>query len=316
MAAADNMQGIHATLPELIRARPGRKNTGFAPGGRVTTHQWGANHSVFRGRGMEFDESRSYQPGDDVRAIDWRVTARTGTVHTKQFHEERDRPVQLLLDLRPMMRFGTRVRFKAHLAAEIAAMLAWVGHDGGDSIGGFILAPAELITLAPTRTRRGLLSLLEKIVEVGTAPVAETATPPTLAEALHRTRRICRPGTLVFAISDYADYDERTDKELRRLGLHTHVTNIFVSDPLDAALPPAGGRLTDGEHALRVAGLGRKALESYALGFAERQARVARAARRRGMAFHAISTPDAPKTLLRPDLGHAQRKARLARRAA
>ncbi|WP_322867530.1 DUF58 domain-containing protein [Aquicoccus sp. G2-2] len=316
MTQAGNLQGIHATLPELIRARPARKNTGFAPGGRVTTHQWGANRSVFRGRGMEFDESRSYQPGDDVRAIDWRVTARTGTVHTKQFHEERDRPVHLLLDLRPMMRFGTRVRFKAHLAAEIAAMLAWVGHDGGDSIGGFILAPSELVYVAPTRTRRGLLSFLERIVEIGTAPGTEPATPPTLSNALHRTRRTCRPGTLVFVISDYADYDDTTDKELRRLGLHTHVTNIFVSDPLDAVLPPAGGRLTDGERAVRVAGLGRRALDSYALSFAERQARVARAARRRGMAFHTITTPDDPKTLLHPDIGQVSRKARLGRKVA
>ena len=127
--------GIEISPAELILARPDRAITGFAPGGRVSTHMWGANRSVFHGRGMEYAESRAYQPGDDIRTIDWRLTARSNEVHTKLFHEERERPVYLLLDLRAMMQFGTKNRFKAHLAAEIAAMLAWVGIDGGDRVG-------------------------------------------------------------------------------------------------------------------------------------------------------------------------------------
>ncbi len=139
------MKGIEITLDELIKARPAKSVTGFAPSGKVSTHQWGMFRSAFLGRGMEFAESRVYQTGDDVRNIDWRITARTGKTHTKLFHEERERPIYLLVDMRSMMHFATRTRFKANMVAEIASMLAWVGFDGGDRVGGQILTRVDTL---------------------------------------------------------------------------------------------------------------------------------------------------------------------------
>ncbi|MBY0274525.1 DUF58 domain-containing protein, partial [Candidatus Binatia bacterium] len=131
--------GIVASVAELVALRSDAARLDASPRGRVRTLHAGAYASAFRGRGMEFDETRAYQPGDDVRAIDWRVTARTGRVHTKLFHEERERPVLLLVDQRMHMRFGTRDAFKSVVAARAAATVAWAARDQGDRVGGLIV---------------------------------------------------------------------------------------------------------------------------------------------------------------------------------
>lgn len=297
--AMAQMPGIIAGLPELLRARPPQGQTGFAPGGRVSTHQWGGTRSVYLGRGMEFAESRTYEPGDDIRAMDWRVTARTGQPHTKLFHEERERPVHLLVDLRAMMQFGTRVRFKSHLAAHVAAMLAWVGHDGGDRVGGSLLTRAGVRDFGAARTRRALLRMLEAISEE-TAPDLPAGPELALAEGLRRLGHASRPGTLAFVISDFNDLDDPAAQELRRLAARAHVTLIRISDPLDAALPPRGGRISDGVHVLALGGLRRGDLADYARHFAERCARLEQLARQGRMALHVLQTPDDPARILHP----------------
>lgn len=293
------MSGITATVPELVRARPARGQTGFAPVGRVTTHGWGTNASVFRGRGMEFAEARVYQPGDDVRAIDWRVTARTSTPHTKLFQEERERPVHILVDMRAMMQFGTRVRFKSHLAAEVAAMLAWVGHDGGDRVGGLILSRDGVLDFRAARTRRSVLHFLEKLTEE-TEPEHPLGHEVLLAAGLRRLRRTCRPGSLAFVISDFNDFDDLTAQEMRRLSHSAQVTAIEITDPLDEMLPPGGGRITDGSGGLSLAALGRTGFQDYAKCFAERHARLDTMCRKAGMALHHLHPGDDPKSILTP----------------
>lgn len=289
--------GVEASTAELIRTRPPRATSGFAPSGRVSTHQWGTNRSVFRGRGMEFAESREYQPGDDVRSIDWQVTARTGRTHTKLFQEERERPVHILLDLREMMQFGSRVRFKSHLAAEIAAKLAWIGHDGGDRVGGLILTRSGVRDFRGARTRRAVLRFIEAIAEE-TRLDRKPGKELSLADGIRRLRHECRPGALAFIVSDFADFDKRCEQELRRLSKSPHVTNIMVTDPLDSELPPRGGRISDGDRAVSLSGLRRHALQDYSTAFNERQERLELTCRQRAMAFHALSTPDDPKSLL------------------
>ena len=292
------MLGIEATVPELLRTRPPRGQTGFAPGGRVSTHQWGSNASIFRGRGMEFAEARVYQPGDDVRAIDWRVTARTGTTHTKMFQEERERPVHILLDLRGMMQFGTRVQFKSHLAANVAAMLAWVGHDGGDRVGGLILTRHGVLDFRAARTRRAVLRFLESVAEETELEQDVEGHEVMLAAGLRRMRRVCRPGTLAFVISDFNDFDDLTAQELRRLSHNAHVTAIEITDPLDEMLPPMTGRVSDGDGALSLSSLNRNDLRSYADAFAERHARLETQCRQCGMTLHHLHPGDDPASIL------------------
>ena len=327
--------GVVAELDELVGCRPDRRLGGFAPGGKVTTHVAGQAASPFRGRGMEFDESRVYRPGDDVRAIDWRVTARTGEVHTKLFREERERPVFVLLDLRESMAFGTRVRFKSVLAARITAMLSWIALDGGDRLGGFLLGPHGVESLPTTRTRHGLLTWLH-VVSEGTRSTVEpsghrgvaaasdgstddgasdaepggTAERTSLSRALRQLRRVCRPGALVFVISDFEDLDDIAEAELARLTLHAHVTTVLVHDPLEEALPVrAGLSVGDGRRALRLEQLGAADRARHASWLAERRACLTALARRRRMTYLDLATSDDPGSVLRPPSPSGRRRA-------
>jgi uncharacterized protein (DUF58 family) len=300
----DNAQndGLVAPLAALVRSRPDRRTTGFAPGGKVRTHQFGTNRSVFRGRGMEFDEARIYQPGDDARSIDWRVTARTGKMHTKLFHEERERPVLILADLRASMHFGTRTQFKSVLAATIAAELAWVGIDGGDRVGGFILLLIGVRSFPATRNTSAMLRLLKALSE-GTKPEDESdgeAVELPLHAAVDRLRQVSRPGTLVFIVSDFTDFDERTERAIKRLSLHAHVTNVLVYDQLDAMLPHGNQRISDGDHVTVLAALGSASIEDHARRFRDRRDRLERICRQRGMSFLAIPTTASARDVLVP----------------
>lgn len=302
MTETGHNDGLVASFADLVRSRPDRRATGFAPGGKVRTHQVGTNRSVYRGRGMEFDEARIYQPGDDMRSIDWRVTARTGKMHTKLFHEERERPVLILVDLRASMRFGTQVQFKSVLASTIAAELAWVGIDGGDRVGGFILQPNGVQSFPATRNTSAMLRFLRALSD-STLPYEstddETAEAP-LRFAVDRLRQVTRPGTLVFIASDYADFDEDTERAIKRLALRAHVTNLLVYDQLDTMLPHGNQRISDGDRVTMLATLGRESIEEHARTFLEKRERLQRICRQRGMSFLAIPTSASARDVLAP----------------
>ncbi|HEY8514032.1 MAG TPA: DUF58 domain-containing protein [Candidatus Binatia bacterium] len=295
--------GITATVAELVKHRSAAGRLHGAPRGRVRTLHAGVHASTFRGRGMEFDETRAYQPGDDVRAIDWRVTARTGRVHTKLFHEERERPVLLLVDERPHMRFGTRDAFKSVVAARAAAAIAWSARDAGDRVGALILSDATLreSMTAPQRSRARLLHLLRKLSDATsrTPAVAGNEHPPSLADALSSLARSSRPGTLIHVISDFVDLDDAAERELARLARGREVACVLVYDRLEAALPSASGlRVSDGERVIELP-TSRAWREKYAARFAERRARLERICRERGFGFVALATGDDVPSVLR-----------------
>ncbi|MDQ0505786.1 DUF58 domain-containing protein [Xanthobacter agilis] len=300
----DPLYGLVASLEELVAVRPGDGVGGFAPGGKVRTHQFGGHRSSFRGRGMEFDEVRAYQPGDDIRTIDWRVTARTGKAHTKLFQEERERPVLLLVDARRSMRFGTRDCFKSVLAARAAAVLTWVAIAGGDRVGGVVLTPFGLSAFRPERSRRRILHFVKAVAQAtaeGFGQEGEGA-EPTLAEALARLRGAARPGTLVFLASDFADFNAAAARELNRLSHASQVTAIFTYDPLEARLPPRGSyRISDGAAVARL-DMGRgDVAAAYAERFAARRARIELFCRPHGMAFVPLETGQDAADLLHPE---------------
>lgn len=305
------IKGIEATLNDLIKARPAKNITGFTPTGKVNTHQWGAYQSAFKGRGMEFAESRMYQAGDDVRNIDWKITARTGKTHTKLFQEERERPINLLVDMRAMMQFGTRARFKANLVAELTAQLAWVGHDGGDRVGGQILTRDGMKDFRGARTRRAVLRFLGAVAEQThfhrkTTPAQSKEA--TLSEGIHRLRKTARPGSLVFILSDFYDFDAHTAQEIVRLSAHSHVTLIQVNDPLDKHLPATAGQLSDGVATLALSALNSKQLQTYSQAYEARQALLYKTCAKHGIVLHQLETADDPTRILRPKKGKQANK--------
>lgn len=315
--------GIVASVAELVARRGDAARLDATPRGRVRTLHAGAYASAFRGRGMEFDETRAYQPGDDVRAIDWRVTARTGRVHTKLFHEERERPVLMLVDQRPHMRFGTRDAFKSVVAARAAATVAWAARDRGDRIGGLIVGegPLRRGLHAPQRSRARLLHFLSALSDATAsherAGTGSELPPHPLADALALLARTSRPGTLLWIISDFADLDDEAARQLSRLARRCQVACVLVHDALEAEMPSSDAyRVSDGARVLELPTGSRRWREEYAARFAARRETLETLCRERGMGFVAIRTGDDVAALLRggvrrvmPDPASARRVA-------
>lgn len=236
--------GAFAKLEDLIalRFRAGQLKLGQR--NRALSALAGPNKTNFRGRGIDFEEVRSYQPGDDIRTIDWRVTARTGAAHTKLFREERERPVLVVADQRNSMFFGSSHCFKSVLAAHLASLLAWSALNGGDRVGGLVFNDRGHQEIRPRRSRKTVLALLSQIDAYNNElplPSAAQDQDQDFADMLGNLRRIARPGTSVFLISDFRGAsEERAREQLFELAKHTEITALACSDPMEASLPRAG----------------------------------------------------------------------------
>lgn len=217
-------------------------------------HVSGAHRSIQRGRGLEFQEVREYVSGDDPRTIDWRVTARRGRPHTKVFHEERERPVWLLVDLSPGMYFGSRIQLKSTLAVRAAAFLAWSATLGGDRVGGIVIGATSVRVIPPRARESGLLQLLHALIQMQprgvVPPVADN-----FGAGMHSLASLARPGSLVMAISDFSSLDVDSDGDCARIARQTDLRLIWITDALEReGLPdgrfrvwlPGGSRTLDG----------------------------------------------------------------------
>ena len=202
----------------------------------------GGHLSAFRGRGMEYHESRPYQPGDDIRAIDWRVTARSGRTHTKVYREERERPVLLWLDLSRSMFFGTQTCFKSVLASKLAALLAWSSVQHGDRVGYLVFSEQQHIEFRPGRGKRSVLHFIQQLVAHPAWDMAadDGHGQQTGVKALMRLRQVTRPGSLVILLSDFRFLDADCRGQLVELARHNDVVMIHIHDPLECMLPQAG----------------------------------------------------------------------------
>ena len=278
-----------ADLVALRRAAAGLPS--LARGAR--TRQRGLFSAPPKGRGMEYAESRPYQPGDDVRALDWRVTARTGRPHTKLFQEERERPVYLALDLRPGMAFATRGVFKSVLAARTAALIAWKTVADHDRVGGVLLGPAGIVDLPPGRGLIGAMRLLKACVEVAAqAPAA----PPALTVLSSRLARLVRPGSLVFVLADFRELERAVEADFARIALHSDVVFLACEDPFERALPSleASLRVTHEGQARTVALGNPEHLRRYASRAEARDARLESFARQHRIGLIRLATDADP----------------------
>ncbi len=268
------MDGVSVSLDTLLALRGEARHLNIAPRGQILGTRSGGHLSRFRGRGMEFDESRAYQPGDDVRNMDWRVTARAGRPHVKLYREERERPVWLLVDLGPSMRFGTRTAFKSVVAARAAALLGWAAADNGDRVGGLVYDEARHFEQRATARMRGLLPLLKALCE--TPLPGASSGYRSLSDAATHLARLVRPGSLVFLLSDFAQLSPDATIWLAALSAGNEVVLVHIYDPLEAAAPPPGCYpVTDGaaKHGVldtRSSGLRR----TYAQRFADHRSRL------------------------------------------
>ena len=209
--------GAVISLQEMLIQRHAAKNLDYLAHSRSIAGISGLHLSKMRGRGLDFEEFRPYQPGDDIRLIDWRVTARTNRPFTKVFREERERPVIIAVDQTHNMYFGSQVAFKSVLAAQAAALFCWLAIDNGDRVGGLVFSDRDSALIRPKRSRRSALHLLNRIhlynqelqhvKDPETHREPEPGFQPGLAHALGQIRRITNPGSTLYVISDFSTMD-------------------------------------------------------------------------------------------------------------
>ncbi len=242
---------VVASIADLAKLRFAARELTLFPQRPVKSALNGTRSSRFRGRGMDFDEVRPYQPGDDIRSIDWRVTARTTSPHTKIFREERERPLMVICDLRQTMFFGSR-RLKSVCASEIASLLAWAGLNAGERIGALVFGPDKQRDIRARRSQHSVLQLIQALHETSMAllpqeksQARQTSSPEksesySLSEILEDTRRVARPGTSLMIISDFHDLDASGERHLFELARHCDLSLFHIHDSLESQLPPPG----------------------------------------------------------------------------
>lgn len=261
------------TLDELVSLRlwpPARGNKRE----RMAIRE-GHHLSHIRGRGMEYDDVREYQPGDDIRHLDWRLMARTGEAHTKLYREERERPVFVLTDLRAPMHFATRGHFKSVLAAYASAMVMWTTLANGDRVGGSILQPHTETLCKPSNNRQKVMQMIAELdASFGGIHLDDDTLPTepilTLADQLIQVESLLSSGTIIYIFSDFHDVDEILQQHLMRLAQRCELKLVLISDPLESQLPEG--------HTYRFSGQGRevavdgnrKQQETYKSAFKER----------------------------------------------
>ena len=236
-----------ASLAQMIKLRYGaRELTGFP---KIQARQMlaGGHKSRFRGRGMDFDSVRIYQPGDDVRSIDWRVTARTQVPHTKIFSEERERPILVISDLRGPMFFGSQ-RLKSVVTCEISAALAWAGLAANDRAGGLVFGPQQQVDIKSRRSHHAVLQFIHALHEYSSQLLEPQPDRYSLGDILEESRRFILPGSTVFIVSDFHDLGSSCERHLFELARHGNLNFCHVYDNIETELPPPSlYAVTDGQ---------------------------------------------------------------------
>lgn len=239
--------GVDITLEELIDLR---RNVIHTP-----THVKKGSREVFsgqsiakiRGRGIEFDATREYQPGDDIRRMAWRVTARSLKPHVKVYHEEKERPVWLAMDLSPSLYFGTRCMFKSVSSIKQAAFLGWLHLHHRERIGAIIAAGNKMRVYRPQLREREFLAILKSLAECSRLAPSFTE-KNCLHPLLMTTQQHVRPGNVLYILSDFSEFDTRNQKLILHFTQYAQVKLFFVYDPFEAEPPPAYQYvLTDGQ---------------------------------------------------------------------
>lgn len=229
------------TTKALVQQQVHAKSLSLSGRKKASSAISGLHDSRFRGRGMDYQESRVYQSGDDIRNMDWLVTARTGTPHTKLFQEERERPIHIIMDTNHSMAFGTRKEFKSVTAAKAAALMAWAAVKNGDRVGVMSYGKNGIHHEKPVGGKRGMMRLIAHLVQADAHEQTNDEKKQTfLQDALKRMRTIIRPGSLVIIISDFYHLGEEVKRHLTQLKKHNDVLALFITDVFEIDTPLPG----------------------------------------------------------------------------
>ena len=230
---------IHVSLAHLRGLQGAARGLNFLPRHSSASVLNGRHTSRLRGRGLNFEEMRDYLPGDDIRSIDWKATARTGSPHVRVFTEERDRPAVLVVDQRMSMFFGSVLNMKSVTAAEAAAIAAFQILEAGDRVGGIVFDDDNKIEIKPRRSRRAVFAFLEAIAEMNAGLNADrkvSREPGGLNKVLSSVAKLAHHDHLIIVLSDFDGIDEATRRHSSGIAAHNDLVLMLVSDPAAVTL--------------------------------------------------------------------------------
>ena len=227
-----------------------------------TSNQAGGRLSHLKGRGMEFDEVRCYLPGDDIRQIDWKVTARTGVTHTKLYREERDRSVWVCADFSQSMFFATQKQYKSVLAGYFSAVQLWQAYSHKDRCGGIVFNESEQYIVKPSTRKNGILHFLQKCVDINNNAVV-TEQKYNINQAIKELNALNKTGSLIVIISDFYQLDEQGYNQILLLARHNEVILQWVVDPFEMDLPKQNFNITDGKNTVSLMAAKKSVREHY-----------------------------------------------------
>ena len=261
---------VFVSLKDLLKMEHFARGFSFlARKQKVRSILGGKHASKLRGRGLDFEEVRNYVAGDDIRNIDWKVTARTQKTHSRVYSEEKEKPALIVVDQSKSMFFGSQLRTKSVVAAELAALAAFRVLKEGDRVGGVVFADHGIDIVYPKRDRKNILRFLEKIVERNHE--LEQSSPVKLEEALKETmlkiRNIVSHDFLIIIISDFLRYSPEVIKFISHLAQHNDVILAKVFDPMERDIPAAKIIVGDGEKQIVMDGESKRLREKFQEGF-------------------------------------------------
>jgi len=276
MKQAAASDGVYVMTQQLVALEGRARDLTFVQ--RAKSHQQlaGRMQSSLRGRGLIFEELREYLPGDDIRSIDWRVTARSARPVVRVYGEEKERPAIVLVDQRINMFFGSRLAMKSVTAAEAAMLCAWRILGSGDRVGGFVFGDTGIEEVRPHRSRNAVIALADKIAQKSTSlSVTDTGTPSPAAldDTLRKVAAIAHHDHLVIVISDFDGHSEATRDLLLRLSVANDVICLLVYDPFLLELPKSGDIVISGGTLQAELALGHSAVRGSVDAFARKRGR-------------------------------------------
>ncbi|MFT4768492.1 MAG: hypothetical protein ACI8RN_001629 [Glaciecola sp.] len=277
----------------------------FLPRQPVQSILTGRHGSRLRGRGLNFEELRHYQPGDDIRSMDWKVTNRTGKPHVRVYTEERERRVHLLVDQRVSMFFGSQNAMKSVVAAEVAALAAWRVLSSGDRLGGLIFDDHDCYTIPPRRSRDSVVDMLSRLVKTNAALAAgQPSKAQQLNVAMDNLARRLSHDALVIYIGDGFGWDDRSDELLKQMSMHNDVIVINIFDPAEIELPRLDELIvSDGEMQIAVSGNRARLDERFRASYNEHVEHMHKVLRRYGLPRIAVNAAEDPVNQLLKALG-------------
>ena len=248
-------------ISSVLKFRIGKQKSNSILSGRFA--------SKLRGRGLDFEESRPYVIGDDIRNIDWNVTAKTGKTHTKVFTEEKEKPAFIFVDQSPSMGFGSKHKTKAVIAGELASLIVHKIKKSGDRVGGMVFSGDNYELITPKRDQKNILHFLQKIIEANQNiyEPKEFDFENSLVEMIHKLNNVITHDYLVFIISDFYRYNSSVIEYLSQIALHNDLVLIKVFDEMEAEFPSEKMMITNKNKQINIDGKNKKLKESLTSDF-------------------------------------------------